>query len=173
MAKRKKTKDVVAEGANQTAPEGTATPETDSALTEEIIEKSQKVVAEINDTAWTKDAVEQIQSEMESEFEKVADELVADPAIQAILDTLAPNDISEETKAAEAVVKKKPKFQAYNPDDDEMTLEDAARNMVDGFKDSWLPAIRVKAKSMGFEHKATRAQWRHVFVAWGTLSILK
>ena len=60
-----------------------------------------------------------------------------------------------------------------DPDSEEIAIEDAAGAMVDGFKESWLPAIRAKATTMGVKDKASRRTWRGVFVAWGGAGILR
>lgn len=66
-----------------------------------------------------------------------------------------------------------PKLSSQNPDDAIMNIEDAASSMVDGYKESWLPAIRAKAKSMGMGDKATKREWRALFISWGGLGILR
>lgn len=92
--------------------------------------------------------------------------------LRAVAD--AANDAAQPVPVAvveQAVVKAK--LKPKDPDDDMLPVEEAAASMVDGFKESWLPAIRAKARSMGIEGSTTRRTWRGVFLAWGGPSILR
>lgn len=82
-------------------------------------------------------------------------------------------DVIAVEAAAQAPKKARARLDSANPDDVEMSIEDAASSMVDGYKESWLPAIRAKARSMGIGDKASRRTWRGVFIAWGSASILR
>lgn len=78
----------------------------------------------------------------------------------------------EETPAAVEEAKA-PLFSTVNPDDAVLDIVAACGEMLDGYKESWTAAVRAKAKSMGVGEKATRREWRGVFIAWGGVQILK
>jgi len=65
------------------------------------------------------------------------------------------------------------KLQASNPEDEILDLENAASTMVKGYKESWRAAIAAKARSMGIGDRASKREWKGVFVAWGGHSILR
>ena len=153
MAKGKRKKGAVQEGTDQTAPETAPSIEVSSPIVEN----------EVDSLALM--GIEDFADQSMKDFDSIVDVMLQEnPNLQHVLDTLAPLDVHTE---------KPKKFLVPNPDDDQMSIESAAGSMIDGFKESWLPAIRVKARQMGIEQSATRASWRNVFIAWGGQSILK
>lgn len=47
------------------------------------------------------------------------------------------------------------------------SLQDAARQMIVGYKDSWWPSIHKMAHTLAVKDNATEAQCRTLFAKWG------
>ena len=93
-----------------------------------------------------------------------------DVVYEVISDVAPAVEVSEKTEEKSAE-RKALRF-SENSDDQVMDIDSAALTMVRGCKESWLPSIRAKARSMGYEEKATRREWRSVFAMWGGAGIL-
>lgn len=69
-------------------------------------------------------------------------------------------DVKEEN--LESAVKKEKKSQ-----DVALSLSDAARRLIDGFKDHWVPSISKFAQSQGFSDLHSLEDWKKLFKDWG------
>lgn len=103
-------------------------------------------------------------------------ETISPELVEAQLNIASTEDVvvlTEEAVAEKPKTLKQKKFQSEDVERELLSIEAATGTMIKGFKESWLPAIRVKARSMGIDGDATKSAWRAVFVAWGGYSILK
>lgn len=78
----------------------------------------------------------------------------------------------EEASAPEEPAKPTIKM-SHDPEDQVMSIDDAAPLMMRNFRENWLPAIRAKAKAMGAGETATKRVWRAIFMAWGGPGIMR
>lgn len=62
---------------------------------------------------------------------------------------------------------------SHDPEDQIMSIDEAASLMMKNFRENWLPAIRAKAKAMGAGETATKRVWRAIFMAWGGPGIMR
>jgi hypothetical protein len=53
------------------------------------------------------------------------------------------------------------------PPEEQLSLQDAARRFVPGFKDHWWPGIRAHGKAIGFVGTGTVEQCKAVLRHWG------
>jgi hypothetical protein len=56
-----------------------------------------------------------------------------------------------------------------------MLIEEAAHLLIDGFKEHWLPGIKVRCTLMGMSQleEYPLETWKNLFIAWGGSGILK
>lgn len=100
-----------------------------------------------------------------AEVAEVAAEVTAEAA--EVAEVMA--EAHAEPPAAE---KKKLKF-SENKDDNVMDIESAAFELIRGYKESWLPSVKAKARQMGYGDNATRREWRIIFAQWGGAHIIQ
>jgi hypothetical protein len=151
------------------------------------IENKTETKPQANDVESNLDSNNVILSEQDFESLVEADKNPPEPneKLKNLLESVSENNVIVPTETEsktieqfidEVIVQHKETFDKLAEIDKPlMNIEDAARKLINGFKDHWLPGIKTRCVLMGMDRDGYYEEdhWRNLFIAWGGSSIVK